>query len=511
MLQSWIDGTITFCIRFFRTVILAGLILASASAVYAARHFAIDTDINDLISAKLPWRQHEIDFQRAFPQTVELIIADVHAPTPEAVKAAARELQKALADKPGLFHSTIDQFDSPFFRRSGLLYLPPDRIEQFTEPLAKAKPLVAGLVTDPSLRGLLRVLGQLLLSTQQDLLPFDDLQRPLNTAAATLEDVAKGQPAEFSWRVLSQGDPKPLELHRFVQIRPVLDHDALEPGGRATSAIRDIVNQSGIEQKFGADVSLTGPTIISDNEFSGVHEGIVLNSVVTGAIVLVILWLALRSLRLVAAAVVTLAVGLLVTSAGGILIVGALNPISLAFAVLFVGLGADFAIQYTVRYRAERHEKNDLARSLIGSADWVGIPLTLAAGAAAAGFLSFTPTAYIGLAQLGIIAGFGMLVAYATSLTLLPALIRAVDPPRRTEAAQLAILGARGRVPDSPSDCGDCHHRRNRRRRTAVAVVVEIQFRSAGAGTADVSRPGFALPAGQGNTVEHGEGLGAAR
>ena len=156
MLQSWIDGTITFCIRYFRTVILAGLILAAASAVYAARHFAIDTDINDLISAKLPWRQHEIDFQRRFPQTVELIIADVHAPTPEAVKAAAREFQKALADKPGLFHSTIDQFDSPFFRRNGLLYLPPDRIEHFTEPLAKAKPLVAGLVTDPSLRGLLR-------------------------------------------------------------------------------------------------------------------------------------------------------------------------------------------------------------------------------------------------------------------------------------------------------------------------------------------------------------------
>jgi hopanoid biosynthesis associated RND transporter like protein HpnN len=440
MLQSWIDGTITFCIRYFRTVILAGLILAAVSAVYAARHFAINTDISDLISAKLPWRQHEIDFQRAFPQTVELIIADVHAPTPEAVKSAARELQKALADKPGLFHSTIDQFDSPFFRRNGLLYLPPDRIEHFTEPLAKAKPLVAGLVTDPSLRGLLRVLGQLLLSTQQGLLSFDDLQRPLNTAAATLEDVAKGQPAEFSWRVLSQGDPKPLELHRFVQIWPVLDHDALEPGGRATSAIRDIVNQSGIEQKFGADVSLTGPTIISDNEFAGVHEGIVLNSVVTGAIVLAILWLALRSLRLVAAAVVTLAVGLLVTSAGGILMVGALNPISLAFAVLFVGLGADFAIQYTVRYRAERHEKNDLARSLIGSADWVGIPLTLAAGAAAAGFLSFTPTAYIGLAQLGVIAGFGMVVAYATSLTLLPALIRAVNPPPEPKPLNLPSL-----------------------------------------------------------------------
>ena len=366
----------------------------------------------------------------------------MHAPTPEAAKAAARELETALADKPSLFRSATDQFDSAFFRRNGLLYLPAERIEHFTEPLAKAKPLIAGLVTDPSLRGLLRVLGQLLLSTQQDLLPFDDLQRPLNAAAATLEDLAKGQPAEFSWRVLSQGDPKPLELHRFVQVWPVLDHNALEPGGRATAAIRDIVNQIGIEQKFGADVSLTGPVVISDNEFSGVHEGIVLNSVVTGAIILAILWLALRSLRLVAAAVVNLTVGLLVTSAGGILMLGALNPISLAFAVLFVGLGADFAIQYIVRYRAERHEKSDLGLALVGSADWVGIPLTLAAGAAAAGFLSFTPTAYTGLAQLGIIAGFGMVVAYATSLTLLPALIRAVNPPPEPKPLNLPSLAS---------------------------------------------------------------------
>jgi hypothetical protein len=118
----------------------------------------------------------------------------------------------------------------------------------------------------------------------------------------------------------------------------------------------------------------------------------------------------------------------------------ALNPISLAFAVLFVGLGADFAIQYTVRYRAERHETDDLDRALRAAAEWVGIPLTLAAAAAAAGFLSFTPTAYSGLAQLGIIAGFGMVVAYASSLTLLPALIRAVNPPSEPKPLTLPAL-----------------------------------------------------------------------
>ncbi len=165
-----------------------------------------------------------------------------------------------------------------------------------------------------------------------------------------------------------------------------------------------------------------------------------LNSVVTGVIILAILWLALRSVRLVVPVVVNLAVGLVVTAGGGILMVGALNPISLAFAVLFVGLGADFAIQYTIRYREERHETENLDQALLGSARWVGIPLTLAAGAAAAGFLSFTPTAYSGLAQLGLIAGFGMVVAYVLSLTLLPALIRAFGPPPEPKPLGLPAL-----------------------------------------------------------------------
>ena len=170
------------------------------------------------------------------------------------------------------------------------------------------------------------------------------------------------------------------------------------------------------------------------------HEGATVNGVVTGVMVLVIIWIALRSIGLVAAVVVTLAAGLVMTAAAGIFMVGALNPISLAFAVLFVGLGADFAIQYTVRYRAERHDFGKLDEALIGSAGWVGIPLSLAAGAAAAGFLSFTPTSYRGLAQLGIIAGFGMVVAYVLSLTLLPALIRVLGPPPEPKPLTLPAL-----------------------------------------------------------------------
>jgi uncharacterized protein len=456
MLQSWINNAVAYCTRHFRAVIAIGLLLAIASAAYTARNFAIDTDVNDLLSAKLPWRQNEIAFHEAFPQTVDMILADVGAASPEAATAAARELQQALGKRPDIFRSVRDELDSPFFHRNGLLLLAPDQVRHFTGQLITAKPVIGGLVADPSLRGLVQVLVGILGYTKQGFLSLDDVAHPLSAAADTLDSVAQGHVAEFSWKILLQGDTRPLDLHRFVEVWPVLDHNALEPGGRATAAIRQIADQLGLPGKYGADVTLTGPIVISDREFAGVHEGILLNSVVTGALVLIILWFALRSLRLVAAVAINIGAGLAVTAAGGILMVGALNPISLAFAVLFVGLGADFAIQYTVRYRAERHNSDDLERALNGAAGWVGIPLTLAAGAAAAGFLSFTPTAYSGLAQLGIIAGFGMVIAYLSSLTLLPALIRAFNPPSEPKPLTLMAM--------APADAFLKRHR--------VAVIV---------------------------------------
>ena len=108
---------------------------------------------------------------------------------------------------------------------------------------------------------------------------------------------------------------------------------------------------------------------------------------------------------------------------------GAFNPISLAFAVLCVGLGADFAIQFSVRYRAERQACGELRKAVALTSLSVGLPLTLAAASAAAGFMSFLPTDYIGMAELGLIAGLGMGIAYLASMLLRPALLQTFDPP----------------------------------------------------------------------------------
>ena len=179
---------------------------------------------------------------------------------------------------------------------------------------------------------------------------------------------------------------------------------------------------------------------IANEEFATVQEGALVNGIGTILVVLFILWLALRSPKIIFAVFFTLTVGLAITTAAGLMMVGALNLISVAFAVLFVGLGVDFGIQYSVRYRSERFKNDDMRFALLRAAKRSAVPLSLAAVATAAGFLSFLPTDYRGVSELGIIAGVGMMVAFFASITVLPALLMLLKPPGERDAVGYAFL-----------------------------------------------------------------------
>jgi hopanoid biosynthesis associated RND transporter like protein HpnN len=205
--------------------------------------------------------------------------------------------------------------------------------------------------------------------------------------------------------------------------------DDLQPGRKATATIREAASRLGLTPERGVKVRLTGSVALSDEEFATIADGAALNGVITLLLVVLVLWLALKKARIILAVFINLAAGLIFTAAIGLWMVGTLNLISVAFAVLFVGLGVDFGIQFSVRYRAERFESLDLEDALLGTAKGLAGPLLLAAASIAAGFYSFLPTAYVGLSELGLIAGTGMIVAFGTTVTLLPTLLAVLKPP----------------------------------------------------------------------------------
>src|SRR6266568_4022003 len=426
MLQQTIVATVDFCTRHAVQIIGIAVVLGLAAAVYAAGHFAIDADVNKLISKELPWRQREVAFEKSFPPKEETILAVIDAPTSELATHATAALIQKLSDQKDHFRSILEAGGGPFFQKNGLLFLPTEEVVALTKKLGEAKPVIQTLAQDSNLRGLTTALNYGLIGVRMNQYTLDNFSGTLNMVSDTLDEAIAGRAASFSWRAMLNGrPPTPDERRRFLEIRPVLDYAALMPGKVATDAIR----QAAADLDIGAKLRLTGPVAIADEEYATLEEGAFTNTTVTIVVVLTILWLALRSFGIILAVAISLLVGLSITAAVGLALVGALNLISVAFAVLFIGLGVDFGIQFSVRYRAERHEVDDLHQALVNTASHVGAPLTLAAAATAAGFLSFLPTDYKGLSELGLLAGLGMIIAFLTSITLIPALLTVLRPP----------------------------------------------------------------------------------
>ncbi len=438
---AFVVRAIAFCWRHAWLVIAAALVLALASSWYTATHFKLTTNMNQLISGNLPWRINEAALEKAFPH-FQLIVAVIDAPTPELVTAASNALVARLKQRKDMFQAVTPMPPGgAYFARNGLLFLDTPALKQQLGEMAQGTRLIQVLAGDPSLRGVLQGFQFALLGVQGGRITLDALSAPMNEAADTIEKVNAGQPATFSWLDLVEGHvSKPSELLRFIDIRAVLDYSALEPGLKATNTVRDAAKKLDLAGKYHARLRLTGSVPMEDEEFATIKENAALNATVTIVVVLFILWMALHWWRIIFAVFVNLAVGLAITAAVGLLLVGTLNLISVYFAVLFVGLGVDFGIQFSVRYRAERHEVDDLHTALLHAARRAGAPLTLAALATAAGFLSFLPTVYKGVSELGLIAGLGMLIAFATSVTLLPALLSRLDPPSEPAPLGYAAL-----------------------------------------------------------------------
>src|SRR6266699_3290689 len=287
MLQQAIVTIVDYCTRYAVRIIGIACLLGLVTAIYAARHFAIDADVNKLISKELPWRQREVAFEKSFPPKEETILAVIDAPTSElATQATAAVIQK-LSDQKDHFRSILEAGGGPFFQKNGLLFLPTEEVVALTKKLGEAKPLIQTLAQDSNLRGLTTALNYGLIGARMNQYTLDNFSGTLNMVSDTLDEAIAGRFASFSWRAMLNGrPPKPDERRRFVEIRPVLDYAALMPGKAATDAIHQSAADLDIGTKYGATVRLTGPVAIADEEYATLEEGAYVNTAVTIVVVL---------------------------------------------------------------------------------------------------------------------------------------------------------------------------------------------------------------------------------
>jgi len=427
MLAAMLRQLVSFSARRALIVVFCAVILLAGSLFVTVKKLGVTTDTDEMFARSLPWRQHNDVINRLFPGNDDLMVAVIKARIPEEGQATARALAQILSAQHDKFRFVRLPDDDPYLRQHGLLYLEPAALESLLNNIVAAQPFMGTLAADPSARGLFNALGMIGQGLAHGETLPGNMTPQLNGFATALQGAAEGHPTNLSWqRLLTPGTADMTGQYQFVVTKPVLKYNNLQPGGEASDAIHEAVANLPFVKSGDVSVMITGPVQLSDEEFATVAQGMGIGLITSLILVACWLFFAVRSPRVIIPILITLIYGLLITTGFAAIAVGRLNLISVAFAILFVGIAVDFAIQFSVRFRAQEvasTEGNMRVTALGATGFETGHQILVAALATAAGFLAFVPTNFVGVAQLGLIAGIGMLIAFFCTMTILPALL----------------------------------------------------------------------------------------
>jgi len=418
------------------------LLAACGTAVvlsYSASHLGIHGATEQLFAQDLPFKQSERRYQEAFPAQYENLFVVVDAVTPERAGEAAAALLAGMQAEPRYFRTAYLPGGGEFFEEHAFLYLETEELEDLADRLAENQPYLAELSRDGSLRGLTMMVARGVRAVREGDVGGDRVQPMLRHFSEALEVLAADGEYHLSWAEVVAGDRIDRgATRRFLLVQPVLDFNDLQPAKRSILAVRRIAKERGLDATSGVRVRITGDAALSYEELNAVRTQAATAGLFSFVLVALILAFALRSFRLVAATLCTLVVGLVYTAGFTAIAIGHFNLISVAFAVLFIGLGVDFAIHFCIRYREILGPRFGHDEALRRAAHDVGGSITLCAVTTAIGFFAFVPTDFVGVAELGLISGVGMFISLACTLTLLPALMSLSPiPVARPKSAEL--------------------------------------------------------------------------
>ena len=114
-------------------------------------------------------------------------------------------------------------------------------------------------------------------------------------------------------------------------------------------------------------------------------------------------------------------------------IIGAPNQVSQIAPIILIGLGVDYAIHFTSRYREEIGSGNSITGSTSSTLKSVGIALTLATLATIVGFLTNIVSPLPELKDFGILVSTGIFFAFFLVMTFVPAIRTLLDKRAETK------------------------------------------------------------------------------
>lgn len=442
-------------------LVLAGFALALASVVLTVNRLEFITDRNALVDPESEFNKRFLEFTAAFGDQELMLLMVSPAPGPEGnpgfhppippqrtrdqMKQAAAAIVADLRKHPELFPMVLDRVPPDQFGGTRMLYLPRRDIDAIDAQVRAGAPLLRHVARNPGFPGLFEGLRA---NLEESNPTGDDQAAQLKAGGESLAtllratretlNAQRGSPGMEQLFVFESSDPSLDEdgwlflwdgRVLFVPILPRKDDGALNQVEEPLRVAREI--RDAHAPKFPElAVGLSGRPVIYSDEMASSSRDMTIATVLAILGVGLMFVVAFRSVLRPLLAVVSLVLALCWTVGATTLTIGHLNIFAMVFGVVLVGLGIDFGIHLLSHYRNAISHGLTVREALVEVYGEIGMGTVLGALTTAVALSTAALTDFLGLAELGLICGMGILMCLVAMLVVFPAMLVLVDSRR---------------------------------------------------------------------------------
>jgi len=416
--------------------------LAVICIIYTIGHLGYKSSRLDLLNPKSDYNRLWIEYINEFGDEDDAVIV-VEGAGREQVVPVLEELSASLRREKRLFHAILHEVDLTKIRAKGLHYLPADQLQTIDRFLDEAMPIAGGDWSRLQVGKLVGGLAQMLQAATAGVQGLD-----LNLALGQLDHTVDSLLAQFGSEphYLSPWPGMPASLSTlselgseyliakegrlgFVLLRISVGKEEFARGSEAVDALRELIAETELRHP-NVKLGLTGLPIMENDEMRASQSSMFWGSLLSFFGVVVIVVAGFGGLRHALLANLVLLLGTAWAFGYVTLTVGHLNILSVTFTATLIGIGIDYGAYYISRYMQLLREGMPCEAALLETTRSAGPAIVTGALTTAIAFFSAALTSFTGVAELGIIAGGGLLLCAVAQLFVLPPLIKVVDGSR---------------------------------------------------------------------------------
>ena len=429
-------------------VVVVSLVLAGFSIWVTGQKLTFKTGRGDLVSKDLPYVKLYKDYRKHFKDLEGMVIV-AEGGTTTRMAQFSENLASRLKSYPDLFSKIIYKFDTSYFRSRFLLYLDPEDLKSLQKKLEDHRDFIETVNASPGRNPLINQINNEISSGMVDSLMADFLgadendeeenktdENDLKLLIKILEEMNGSLENNYHyqspWQSLFNSKEESLrdkgylvsknEKLLFILVVPNEDETSFTGYKDSVYFARDLIAE--VKKDFPEiEVGLTGEDVISTDEMITTQQDVELASKIALSGVSLLFIIAFRGIVKPLLAVLSLLVALAWSLGFTSLTVGHLNILSVVFTTILIGLGIDFGIHILERYKEERQSGADILPSLHNTLQGTGQGNFSGAITTAMAFGAMVLTDFIGIVELGWIAGWGILFCMVAMILLLPALV----------------------------------------------------------------------------------------